>query len=141
MGASFKSLPPELVLKILGLLSCPLGRAEAPHRSPLLDTALVSKQLRVLSQDLLYRCVKLTSVRRLKQWAEAAPCRLTAELSIQLSENDDGLGAGGVEEVLRAGLAGKGGGGGRQLRVLELHLPYTRTLNLDLKPVVGLQGE
>lgn len=76
MPATFASLPPELLLKILEtaqLLSLPdLGPAftspHVPQPDPLCLTALVSRQFGAISQSILFRSVTFRRRREARQW-------------------------------------------------------------------------
>lgn len=145
MPATFHSLPPEVILQILGHLPLPSFGLEAPNRSPLIDTALVNRLLRLLSQELLFTSVTLAERKHVERWSRTDARARTAALSIRLSWraglSEGGVGAGWLEEALREGLAGEGGGGGAVLKVLEVHCPEKQPFSDQLYQVEGLKGK
>lgn len=121
MGATFTSLPPEVLLEILSYLPRPTTEGRLPRQSPLIATAATNKQLRLLSQQLLFESVRLRGKEQVERWMASPARKWTTELSI-------GVGPAGpvhvsvwLNRVFGAGLAGKDGKRGRSLKVLMLN--------------------
>lgn len=140
MAASFASLSTEVILHILSNLPLP----SSGERSPLLATSLVSRQLRTLSQRVLFEEVFLTGDEQLAQlqvWAGAGSRRYTVRLRVSLRWSEVSDEQRRLVRALGVGLAGKGTGRGRQLEGLGLVLSDPVQVNPALFEIPELQGE
>lgn len=141
MPATFSSLPPEVVLRILGHLPRPLLSTESDASSPLIATSVVNKQLGRLSQSLLFERVNLEGHHSVIRWAETEASQFTVKLSVKLSLADFLNGPNWLFDALKRGTGRNEGGTGKVLRGLEISGLVGGDWVIDWSVMEGLKGE
>lgn len=120
MPATFSSLPPEVVLEILGHLPRPALEAKLPTPSPLVATARVSHQLTAASQKFLFSSVTLEGKEQIDRFASTEARKWTTELWIEVGNGDLAEGGAWLEETMREVMSKRGKVVGKRLKVLVL---------------------
>lgn len=141
MAPTFSSLPTEILLEILGHLPRPTLGTRLAAPSALIATALVNKQLRSLSQQLMFDHVRIKGKEQAKSWTRAVARKWTTELWIEVGREDMAEGTDWLAKVFARGLSGKDGNRGRKLEVLEVEGVEEGELKDGWCRAEGLQGE
>lgn len=141
MGATFTSLPPEVLLEILSHLPHPTRDTEPAVSSPLVYTATVNQQLRSLSQQLLFKSVTLSGKEQAERWIATDARKWTTELAVGVVLTGPTDVSVWPQRVLEFGLVGKDGEGGRSLKVLALDPWVQEELSEEWYRADGLKGQ
>lgn len=137
---TFSSLPLEIVVEILRLLPVPAWEpGRPPERSALVATARVSRELRSLSQQLLFRRVWITNQTQGKMWAKTGAGQFTVELWFVVKRLSKARHW--VEEVLGTRLGLNGPQRCQPLKVLLIRLPNGGTLSDKLYSTPQMTGK
>lgn len=105
--ASFASLPPELLHRVIALSLEPVSPPETPQRrpSPLLSLSLVALAWVYPCQSLLWRDMHLTKSSAAQQWLQVAPGARFLTRSMRIDGEslwDEGIRSDEMREVLKA---------------------------------------